>query len=232
MNLLVIIADGWGYTHGGINVFNREMCKGFSNYLSPWRHVICVAPNVSEEEIAKVKQEEGLDLLCVSEEEFKVPKVIFDKVNSYCEENFPFTDISITWLGHDQYSDYQAIECKKMSSGSRCAIIHHMSYSTYYPLVNTDTTEILEKEKTQRERLNMADIVFANGPLLLKSAQDLRGGKENVYEILPGVYNVENIKETYISDTFYVVSFGRVEAAEGTKRNNSIIKQIFFDFQK
>ncbi|MDD3746345.1 MAG: glycosyltransferase [Anaerostipes sp.] len=226
MNLLVVIADGWGYTHGGINVFNREMCKGFYQYLNGQTHVICLAPDISEDEIRIVNQDEGIELISVTEEEFKIPTVIVGKVRDYCN-NKGYASLSITWLGHDTYSDFQAIECKKRWHDSRCAVIHHMSYSTYYPLVNADTDKTQKKESDQRERLKAADIVFSNGPLLKESAQDLRGGIENVFEILPGVYHVENIKEKYIPNTFSVVTFGRVESAEGTKRNNSIIKQIF-----
>lgn len=226
MNLLVVIADGWGHTHGGINVFNREMCKGFSRFLNGQIRVLCVAPNISEDEIDTVKQNERIDLISVSDDEFRVPTIIVGRVQNFCNEN-GLSDLSITWLGHDTYSDYQAIECRNNCPGSRCAVIHHMAYNTYYPLVNLDTNKTEEKERNQRERLKAADIVFANGPLLKRSAQDLCGKERNVYEILPGVYEVENIRPDYIPNTFQVVTFGRVEPAEENKRNNSIIKQIF-----
>ena len=226
MNLLVVIADGWGYTHGGINVFNREMCRGFLEYVNEKLRILCLAPEISEAEINIVKQNEKLDLISLSISEFENPKDIIKKVKQYCDLNC-FDDLSVTWLGHDTYSDFQAIECKKLWQDSRCAIIHHMSYSTYYPLVNMDAEKTQEKENNQRTRLRAADLVFANGPLLKRSAQDLRGSEENVFEILPGVYQVKNVKQTFTPDTFYVVTFGRVEPAQGTKRNNSIIKQVF-----
>ncbi|MCR4754318.1 MAG: glycosyltransferase [Lachnospiraceae bacterium] len=226
MNLLVVLADGWGYTHGGINVFNREMCKGFSGFISEKLRVICLAPDISVDEINKVKRDENIDLISLSKKEFDNPKDIVEKIKQYRVSN-RLNDLSVTWLGHDAYSDYQAIECKNYWPYSRCAIIHHMAYGTYYPLVNTDTEKTLEKEENQRKRLKAADIVFANGPLLKRSAQDLRGGEDKVYEILPGIYQVKNIKESFIPNIFSVVTFGRVEPAQGTKRNNSIIKQIF-----
>lgn len=226
MNLLVVLADGWGYTQGGINVFNREMCRGFGGYVNEKFRVLCLAPEISRAEVDIAKQNEKLDLIGLSRSEFDNPEDIVSKVRQYCDLN-SFENLSVTWLGHDTYSDLQAIECKKLWKDSRCAIIHHMSYSTYYPLVNLDSEKTQEKESNQRARLRAADLVFANGPLLKRSAQDLRGSKENVFEILPGVYEVKDVKQTFTPDTFYVVTFGRVEPAQGTKRNNSIIKQVF-----
>lgn len=51
MNLLVVLTDGWGYTYGGINVFNREMCRGFSRFVNEHMHVICLAPEIHKCEI-------------------------------------------------------------------------------------------------------------------------------------------------------------------------------------
>lgn len=225
MTLLVIIAAGWGYTNGGINVFNRELCKGLGKYVSDQLRVLCIAPDISQEEIDKVYIEEKIVLLTVSNEEFEDPSFIVNKVNSYCELE-KITDSSVIWLGHDTYSDGQALQCRDAWDGSRCALIHHMSYGTYYPLINLDTDKSEEKEKRQREHLSSADIVFANGPLLKESAQDLCGRENDIFEILPGVFEVATIQDRS-PNFFNVVSFGRVEPQNDFKRSNSIIKQIF-----
>lgn len=196
-----------------------------SVFVSDQLRVLCVAPDIPQEEIDKVRENEKISLLSVSVDEFKVPEVIVNRVKDYCERE-KLINPSVIWLGHDTYSDKQALECRDRWEGSKCAIIHHMAYGTYYPLMNLDTKKSEEKEKVQRERLSSADIVFANGPLLKQSAQDLCGKKDNVYEILPGVFEVNSIKKD-AANFFNVVSFGRIEQKSGKKRSNSIIKQIF-----
>lgn len=225
MTLVILIAPGWGYTNGGINVFNRELCRGLGCFVTDQLRVLCVAPDIPPDEIDKVSKNENIVLLNVNRDEFERSKEIVNIVNDYCNREC-IASPSVVWLGHDTYSDRQALECKKLWSGSICALIHHMSYGTYYPLINLDSDKSEEKERVQRERLSAADIVFANGPLLKESAQDLCGRNDNIFEILPGVFNVKTIKER-TPNFFNVVSFGRIEPPNTLKRSNSIIKQIF-----
>lgn len=225
MELLVITVNGWGYTNGGINVFNREMCRGLGTFVSSQLKVLCVAPGILQHEADEVRENENIILISVREKEFNDPSAIVDRIRDYCKKE-NIVDPSVTWLGHDTYSDMQAIGCRDLWKGSKCAIIHHMSYSTYYPLLNTDSTESEEKENNQKKRLSSANIVFANGPVLTKSANDLCRGKKDVCEILPGVFEVKSLDD-YVSDSFNIVTFGRIELQRGNKRSNSIIKQIF-----
>ena len=100
MTLLVITASGWGYTNGGINVFNREMCKGMSAFVGDRLSVLCVAPDIPQEEIDRVRENEKISLLSVSVDEFKVPEVIVNRVKGYCERE-KLVNPSVIWLGHD-----------------------------------------------------------------------------------------------------------------------------------
>lgn len=223
MQYVVVVADGWGYTFGGINVFNKLLCEAMAKQTyNSLINVICIAPDIEVESI-KESRDKGLVLLSVSKDDLNDANSIILKLkkeNSFTEEDEVF------WIGHDTYTDDIALKCRDAWMGSRCAIIHHMAYGKYYPLLNKDTHESEAKEKHQKATLQKADLVFANGPVLTRNAQDIVGDKEKVKIIYPGVVDVGGARK-YINNDFAVVTFGRIEQEKGLKRNNTIIKQIY-----
>ena len=217
---LIVIAPNWGYTNGGINVFNIEMCLGMAQAAKDTTiTVVCIAPNISSSEIDEAKKK-GIELISIDEESFN-----YDSIVKVLKERLDKKDVKLAFIGHDIYTGDIANECKKYFSGSISAVIHHMSYNSYYPLVNKDNKEITEKESKQKKVLCETDIVFANGPILKVSASDIVGSKTKVVEVLPGVSAVETRSEP--PHNFMVVTCGRVEPASETKLNNSIIKQVY-----
>lgn len=70
-----------------------------------------------------------------------------------------------------------------------------MAYAEYYPILNMDYEVSEAKENLQREVLQQADMVFANGVTLEKSAQDIVGDEVPVLEFIRGYrrLNLERI---------------------------------------
>lgn len=220
-NLLIIaIAPGWGYTNGGINVFNTEMCLGMVEVFAKTNiSVICIAPNIPANDITEAKTK-GLELISIDGDSFDSDSII--------KELTKRPDIGngkIAFIGHDIYTGHISNECRNHFEGSISAVVHHMSYGTYYPLVNTDDQETSKKESKQKTVLTDANIIFANGPVLKDSASDIVNDRIKVIEVLPGISNVETRSKH--PNSFKVVTCGRVEPANGTKLNNSIIKQVY-----
>lgn len=216
----VVITPGWGYTNGGINVFNKEMCIGIANTIKSEKvKLICIAPNIPQDEY-KCAKDKGIELISVDPESFNAENII--KALKKIDE---IKNTRLAFVGHDIYTGQISNQCKEAFSGSISAVIHHMSYNSYYPLVNTDANATSEKESKQIDVLCKADIVFANGPVLKDSASDIVGDKVRVVEILPGVSAVET--RSTPPHNFKVVTCGRVEPSDGTKVNNSIIKQVY-----
>lgn len=77
--------------------------------------------------------------------------------------NITCKDSKIIFVGHDVQTGEMAIKCKKRFLNSKCIIIHHMAYAEYYPILNMDCEVSEAKENLQREILQQADMVFANG---------------------------------------------------------------------
>lgn len=215
---IIFIVDDWGFSKGGINVFNRLLCEAMGQIDN--FEVVCVSENISNDEM-QLAIEKGVKLLNVSTDDFLQPSEIITSLQNY----IGLDGKRIVFVGHDVKTGKTALGCRDELQGSNCAIIHHMAYSEYYPILNRDSDISEIKEEEQREVLKRADIVFANGPVLEKSAQDIVGRKVPVIKVLPGVSDVLPREE--VNNTFSVVAFGRVEQGSGLKKNNSIIKQTY-----
>lgn len=212
----VFIIDDWGYSKGGINVFNKLLCEAMSRLAHS--KVVCVVQNVSADK-ERQTTENGIEILYISKENNN-EKIIAKKI-----KNITCKDSKIIFVGHDVQTGEMAIKCKKRFLNSKCIIIHHMAYAEYYPILNMDCEVSEAKENLQREILQQADMVFANGATLEKSAQDIVGDEVPVFRIYPGVSEVEPRKN--INNTFKVVTFGRIEQGKGLKKNNTIIKETY-----
>lgn len=212
----VFIIDDWGYSKGGINVFNKLLCEAMSRLAHS--KVVCVVQNVSADK-ERQTTENGIEILYISKENNN-EKIIAKKIM-----NITCKDSKIIFVGHDVQTGKMAIKCKKRFLNSKCIIIHHMAYAEYYPILNMDYEVSEAKENLQREVLQQADMVFANGVTLEKSAQDIVGDEVPVFRIYPGVSEVEPRKN--INNTFKVVTFGRIEQGKGLKKNNTIIKETY-----
>ena len=223
MHYIIVLADGWGYIFGGINVFNKLLCEAMAQKAKKTLiEIICIAPDIGLNDIEKAEAE-GISLLSLNKEDLQNPKEIVSKLRK--QYNIGEWD-EVDWIGHDTYTDEIALRCRDEWKGSKCAVVHHMAYGKYYPLLNKDTKETEGKEKHQKNVLRKADYVFANGPVLTKNAQDIIGNKEKVKTIYPGIVDVKGARN-YINNDFSVVTFGRVELDNGIKRNNTIIKQVY-----
>lgn len=212
----VFIIDDWGYSKGGINVFNKLLCEAMSRLAHS--KVVCVVQNVSADK-ERQTTENGIEILYISKENNN-EKIIAKKI-----KNITCKDSKIIFVGHDVQTGEMAIKCKKRFLNSKCIIIHHMAYAEYYPILNMDYEVSEAKENLQREILQQADMVFTNGATLEKSAQDIVGDEVPVFRIYPGVSEVEPRKN--INNTFKVVTFGRIEQGKGLKKNNTIIKETY-----
>lgn len=214
--IFVFIIDDWGYSKGGICVFNKLLCEAMSRLT--YSKVICVAENVSVDQ-EKLTTNNGIEILNIPKENNN-EKIIVQKIKKLiCD------DSRVVFVGHDVQTGETAIKCKKILPESKCIIIHHMAYAEYYPILNGNSEISEAKENLQREILQQADMVFANGATLEKSAQDIVGTEVPVFRIYPGVAEVEPRKK--INNTFKVVTFGRIEQGKELKKNNTIIKETY-----
>lgn len=224
MDTIIFLATGWGPTSGGINAFNYSLCKAMGKAFGDRINVVCVSYNISRRICSEEQENNHLKLISMTTEaDFKNAEEI---VNTLKENHIIGNyDGKIVWVGHDVYSGELACECRKLVKNSKYAVIHHMAYREYYPMLSDDANKSLKKETMQENLIHQADYVFANGPKLYRSAKDLCSSqreKEKVHQILPGMADIE--PRDFAPEHLSVITFGRIEEEKG-KNNNSVIKQ-------
>lgn len=214
MSTVIFISDGWGSKFGGINSFNYDLCLSFPSVLDCMIHkVVCITSGAKEDDL-KLAKEKGLILINLAESDLN-STIITEKTEEYCKNS------QIWWIGHDIKTGFLAIECAKSTKGSKSAIIHHMNYFAYYSYVVNNPTIAREKQKEQRALFKDADLIFAVGPELVQSANDILLKSEihkTSIEIIPGIASIKPITEPL--NQFTAITFGRLSIG-----HKDIIKQ-------
>lgn len=214
MTTIIFISDGWGTKFGGINSFNYDLCLNFASNLDCNNHkIVCITTGVNEDDIILAREKE-LVLINLSPSDLK-PEIIIKKTSIYC------ANAKVWWIGHDIKTGFLAVECAKSANGNKCAIIHHMNYSAYYTYVVNNPIKAKKKNDEQRKLFKKADLIFAVGPKLTQSANDIllkSDVHKTAIQLIPGIADIIPIEEPL--NQFTAITFGRLNM-----NNKDIIKQ-------
>ena len=202
----VFFATAWSAIHGGINSFNFDLCSA----------------------IAAVGQSIDVFIESGSSEDQAVPSnvnlhklptkyVNFDQRSIKAITSIIPNVENVIWVGHDAISGGAALYAKN-SLGGRAAVFHHMDYSNYYFLKQTDVNS---KIRTQKDLIKNADIVFAVGTRLFQNARHLRASHLETYEIIPGVPDMPIRAQSHTFD-HRVAICGRLDPSEERVKNLSV----------
>lgn len=222
MKNLIFITDDWGYTKGGINTINVDLCKGIAS-LAEKINVYCIVIYADSESIREAKNS-NVSLIALNETKTQQNRFqendlhkLFERVKSQCVfDNYE------TWIiGHDVITGDITIKLchflqKKDSPNCMSAIIHHMDYEDY--MVNKESYKsgiIVE----QHELLKKPDMLFGVGPRLRESACTIRQS-DKCPQINPGINIGIEMPNEYYGDIKKIRALvcGRIG------RNDDIIK--------
>lgn len=232
MNNLIFIPDNWGYSNGGINTINMELCKSIISLKQNNICIYCLVIYCSESTVKEAKEEYGVNIISLytkkpERRRFESNDVyaILDKLQIADNNN------GINWvIGHDVISGEFALNlCKSLNEKTQCfncrtAIIHHMDYEDYMVYKKSyDSARITE----QKSILTKADVLFAVGPRLQRSAQKIKQSK-NCPIITPGIdNNIDHVQEYILSDPFRIIVCGRLDKDDDIIKNGELaIKAI------
>ncbi len=214
MKNLIVVSDGWGPKDGGINSFNYDICNSIQSLKMDELNFRCIVPQRGVE-IDGLSDEEREFLIIVSDISFENSRELALEIREQLSES-----TESVWIGHDIKTGNIAFECAKLLE-HRCAIIHHMDYSSYHTFMGKNALIQKDKNKQQEELFGNVDIVLAVGPKLKKSAEDklinVYSEKLDVVQLIPGVADVEPV--TRVKNKFIGITFGRIEG------RTEIIKQ-------
>lgn len=209
---IVFFATAWGPHYGGINSFNYDLCKALAKLTAPSVSVVCIVEDdiVEDEDEGKDKPS-GLEL-------WSLPSVKRSKqdIDNVVDKLKSRQLTAVYVIGHDVHTGSRAIAVSKHLSVP-VAIFHHMDYRAYKPFQGKNDRKQLDHQKNI---LKEANIVFAIGPKLEKTAKDkIRGREEavSVIKVQPGLAEIEPVE---MPSCFSAITFGRVN------RENTLLKQI------
>jgi len=203
-----IVASEWGATKGGINVFNYSLVTALSRVLSNEAEIYAVA---SEDFNFPISPPENLSFIKYDAQKSNLDEVIREKILAdRTEKHLPAIII-----GHDVITGpdvLNAVESINSENHNLClsGLICHMDYNAYQGHKGRSLDTVNAKAILQRDLVDRADYVFAVGPLLRDSFQNIRtrAGAIPVKELVPGFpdmlrehrpYNPSNALKFFVS---------------------------------
>lgn len=212
----IFISTAWGRNNGGINTVNYALIKNLRQVIvSDWKvYCILTQEKADSDFIEDVERELGVTLIYT-----KTPVTSTNLKKVLSEKHFE----RLFFIGHDIITGEYANQLRDKTRNAMSIIFHHMNYSSYYYLRESDPAKIREKESLQKRIIPNADIVVPIGPLLESSARDLcidarRDNKAVIHELTPGLDIITPIDKIHENHT--VILFGRIE------NKNNCVKQI------
>lgn len=226
---IVIIADEWGYTRGGINAFNCDIVSMMAPAArQAGLSVCCIVSPVSDIHRKSVAGS-GVTLVSIEANAFDEPGLAIPQ----CEEALAAAGIIPSLvIGHDVKTGAIAVGLAKLA-GVKSVVIHHMDYSSYASQKSArDGVDAHKKEENQRQLMASADFVIAVGPLLGESARRLVGAERaaRVAEVVPGLNALRSGRGA--EGRFEVLAFGRLTAGDDVIKQGSLVASAFGTFAK
>jgi glycosyltransferase involved in cell wall biosynthesis len=213
---LVFFATDWGYSYGGVNALNIDLCKAVARLVLSSVRVVCLVRTATINQVADAKKA-GVDLLLFETNEIEGEHLSIAALG-VLEREFVHQQ-AVWWVGHDLITGMWAQDARDRLGGRGLVLLHHMDYDAYKTFQSDEGHDGWRHIQDQNELFPKADVVLAVGPKLLASARDkLRGyGNTLISELIPGLPKIAPIP---YPERFRAITIGRLES------RNDVIKQL------
>lgn len=218
---IVFIATAWGSKHGGINVFNYDLCAAVGRTRRGSSSVHCVVLAADERDIEHAKAS-NVNLIPLDDSGERMP-AMSELTTSQRDRLTQLARGETVWVGHDVITGPFALDAAR-STNARAALIHHMSYGDYHAYTTGEMESALLKHRRQREIFSSPEAtLFAVGPHLRDTAADL--ARRHVHELIPGLYNPRVTKNR--PQRFVAITLGRLDEHHDRLKNAELVAASF-----
>ncbi|MEJ2881040.1 glycosyltransferase [Pedobacter sp. GR22-6] len=218
MTYLIFLVPAWGHIEGGINSFNHDFVSALGDFtLTTEFKVVCISSLAVPAEAVQEAKELNVLLYSLGAEEIKYETSQWLAVKKIIEG---LEDMEHCYsIGHDTFTGPDALDFHRMIGvEGRSIFIHHMDYESYANLkTDPDQQSNYLKFEKQESCIKIADIVVAIGPKLYASALRKRGNNNGLFELLPGISDVDTAE---LPGNFRAMTFGRFD------ERNDALKQM------
>lgn len=220
------VSSEWGGSKGGINIFNRSLVEALARMVGKDTEVHSVTVSTPS---LPTSLGSGPKFLSYDGTPESLAKAI--------ESNLVTTPKSTVIIGHDVHTGPDAIAARDIlkvkSVDCRAAVFCHMDYSAYQRYKENTPEGILTKAQQQREIVRKADYVYAVGPRLRSSFEDLREGepaRKKIYEIIPGFPEALDLRFSINPAKALKFFFsGRIDAENDSVKNGRLALRALYD---
>jgi tetratricopeptide (TPR) repeat protein/glycosyltransferase involved in cell wall biosynthesis len=217
---VVFFATHWGSKDGGVNTFNYHLCQAFAEVLDG--ETICIVLGGSAAQTSQLRLSPSLRVITLPVDRGLVQS--FDPLSAL--NNIDIGNVAV-WFGHDTVTGEFSVHCAAALGGT-CAIFHHMNFEAYYHL-KKPPFDVNKKVREQRELLKKADMLFAVGHKLARSASDCAGAGRTAV-VMPGLY--ECAYRTDPAGIFRVLVSGRLAKEDEKVKRGRLAAAGFCEFTK
>lgn len=227
------VSSEWAGTKGGINIFNSSLVEAMARVVDQDVEIHAVIASD-----AALPTGVGSNLRFQSYESTakSLAEMVKTEIGDAAEK-----PTSVTLIGHDVHTGEHAVQArdilKECGLKTQAAVFCHMDYSKYQAFKDTIQREIAEKRARQRAVICAADHVYAVGPSLKASFEQLRkdnNAEPTIHEIIPGFPPV--LKTTgpgNPSDALKFFFSGRIDPENDRVKNGRLaLKAIFKAYSK
>lgn len=219
---ICFLTDSWGPIAGGINAFNSELAVALAlDGSKQKRFIYSVALDPTKEDVELAK-ENNVQIIPLNGKKFngEFDESWIHDINDWIVlNNRPKINV---WVGHDIISGSAAIFASKRFGG-QSALIHHMSYMRYQGMKHSNSALIDQKINKQINLFNEEAKLYAVGPLLRESAEEMSG--KSVIELIPGFPTVPKNRS---SDTrLSAIAFGRMDWDDDRIKQGRLVTSAF-----
>ncbi|WP_281559185.1 DEAD/DEAH box helicase [Thalassomonas sp. RHCl1] len=211
---IATFASVWGSITGGIDVFNKELVKGFASIGEGIEICACLQVNTSE--LQKDCKDIGFKAITPGSKEIKHPSA--NDISSWSETEFNAVNGQMTKqnfepdiiLLHDIFCKELLSLVRENYPDAKVVTFFHSAYGRSEKRKGKADTEIDRKENYQREMLQESDLAISVGSFSKNYLQSLDSDNDaNIDYILPGLPVIKS--QAKKSKYFNAMSFGRLD---------------------
>jgi glycosyltransferase involved in cell wall biosynthesis/HEAT repeat protein len=221
---IVLLTNGWGPKHGGINSFNTDLAKALGPLLHPGVRVACTVFEATDNEVRDAERSR-VTLLPIGRPADGLGGVRKAEIMAAFLARWGSPVEDLWWIGHDVISGELAIDLAKQCG--RSAVIHHMSYLAYQAYKQGTGAEAQKRHDQQKQVFRAADRVLAVGPLLRDSLADLlKRESRKIPMLVPGL---AEIRPSPMPAVFSAITFGRLDPPNDRIKQGRLAVAAFAD---
>lgn len=226
----------WGSHTGGIDVFNKELVKGFCSMDKKVQLCVCLKVNTSELK----KDSESMGFIALTPEDKTIQQISVEDLNPWSRDEFSTVCLKMKFklnfnpdifLLHDIFCKDLTEHIREYFPDAKIVTFFHSAYGRSEKRKGKTDNEIDRKENYQKEMLRDSDLSISVGSFSKNYLHSLDTNKSsNIDFILPGLPTFKSSAKK--TGYFNAMSFGRLDPVSDSIKQISLSAKAWHEAVK